>query len=204
MNIITYGCLQLCLCLVDKANSHEARVYRFERTGREWALLESYPAVVGRKGISWAKREGDLKTPAGVFRFGPVFGAEKVKLQMSYIQVVKGLEAVDDPKSLYYNKILFGSPDKDWVSAEDMTHELYKWGIVVEHNMNPSIPYLGSCIFYHLWRGPDEGTAGCTAMEESNLVKLIYWLNPAKKPLLVQLSANEYVKYALPWGLPAM
>ena len=62
---------------------------------------------------------------------------------------------------------------------------LYRWGIVVGHNP-ANQPGAGSCIFIHLWRGPGQPTAGCTAMSEENLPRILAWLDPALDPRLVQ------------------
>ena len=63
---------------------------------------------------------------------------------------------------------------------------LYKWGVVVDHNA-AAIPGAGSCIFLHIWKSSSAPTAGCTAMPESDLVRLLRWLDPARHPILIQL-----------------
>jgi L,D-peptidoglycan transpeptidase YkuD (ErfK/YbiS/YcfS/YnhG family) len=101
----------------------------------------------------------------------------------------------------------------DWNSSEHMrsTGELYRWGIVVGHNGmasevngNPSTPGGGSCIFLHIWRSPGQGTVGCTAMPQVELETLLTWLDPKRKPLLVQLPASEYGRLIDRWKLPAL
>jgi len=91
---------------------------------------------------------------------------------------------------------------------------LYKWGVVVEHNgtparvprwgprPQPTQPGAGSCIFLHIWRGPDAGTAGCTAMAEPALLDTIRWLDADKSPVLVQLPVAEYRRLKAVWTLP--
>ncbi|HYD53974.1 MAG TPA: hypothetical protein VEA99_15165, partial [Gemmatimonadaceae bacterium] len=60
----------------------------------------------------------------------------------------------------------------------------------------------GSCIFLHLWDGPQSVTAGCTAMEEPHLRALARWLDLARRPALVQLTAGAYAERREGWGLP--
>ena len=79
--------------------------------------------------------------------------------------------------------------------------ELYRWGIMVKHNWKP-YPGYGSCIFIHLWRGPGQGTAGCTAMAPQNMKSLLHWLDVKKYPLLIQLPEAEYEKLKKSWRLP--
>ena len=81
--------------------------------------------------------------------------------------------------------------------------EGYRWGLVVEHNSAPPAAGRGSCIFLHVWAGPDVGTAGCTALERPNLEALLRWLAPRRRPLLVQLPEAEYARLSRAWRLPA-
>ena len=82
--------------------------------------------------------------------------------------------------------------------------DLYRWGILVDHNANPPVPGGGSCIFMHMWRGPGQPTVGCTAMPQADLELLLGWLDPERKPLLVQLPAVQYQKLRHRWNLPRM
>jgi D-alanyl-D-alanine dipeptidase len=162
---------------------------------------------VGRKGMAWGsglhpepanlKKEGDGKSPAGVFSLGTAFGFTPFQdLKLPYLLIKEGIQAVDDPRSRYYNTIVeaMQTEDIDWKSAEIMTAypDLYKWGIVVNHNVSPTIPQDGSCIFIHVWQGNGEGTAGCTTMAEKDLCEILTWLDPSKVPLLIQFPRFIY------------
>jgi L,D-peptidoglycan transpeptidase YkuD (ErfK/YbiS/YcfS/YnhG family) len=162
------------------------------------------------------KKEGDGKAPAGVFALGAAFGYASQPLpglKMRYLSLSASIECVDDAGSKYYNRVVDRSAvAPDWNSSEHMrsTGELYRWGIVVGHNGmasevngNPSTPGGGSCIFLHIWRSPGQGTVGCTAMPQVELETLLTWLDPKRKPLLVQLPASEYGRLIDRWKLPA-
>ena len=200
---------------------------RFERGGvkGEWSRVgEGVPVAVGRRGLGWGvglvetgaeagprKREGDGKAPAGVFALGSAFGfvprAEAAWLRVPYIPLTSSVECVDDAASRHYNLIVdrLAAGDFDWNSSERMRSvELYRWGLVVRHNAAPTVAGRGSCIFLHVWAGPGKGTAGCTAMEESNLTELLRWLDQKKVPLLVQLPEGEYARLRKAWRLPAL
>jgi|GEM_PF-6521553 len=43
---------------------------------------------------------------------------------------------------------------------------------------------------------------GCTAMAQADLELLLGWLDPERKPLLVQLPAAQYQKLRHRWNLP--
>ena len=80
----------------------------------------------------------------------------------------------------------------------------YKIGVVVGYNASPPVKARGSCIFLHIWAGPDSHTAGCTALDETKLRDLILWADPTKRPLLVQLTRDAYTDLRTRYGLPAL
>jgi D-alanyl-D-alanine dipeptidase len=83
-----------------------------------------------------------------------------------------------------------------------MKSDVYKFGIFVDYNVKPAIPNMGSCIFMHIWGGSTEPTAGCTAMKESDILKLIGFLDKKKNPILVQVPESEYSKLKGMYKLP--
>jgi D-alanyl-D-alanine dipeptidase len=190
------------------------------RTGLAWGRgIGPAPTLPGP-----VKREGDGKSPAGAFELPFAFGyapkeecghdgrsargqhghdARDVKLP--YLPLTPDVVGVDDPKSKYYNQVIaMRQVARDWDSAETMLREdsLYKWGVFINHNTSPVVPGAGSCIFMHIWRGPDKPTAGCTAMSPGQIERIVRWLDPNAKPVLVQLPREAYARLAKPWGLP--
>jgi D-alanyl-D-alanine dipeptidase len=177
------------------------------------------PVVVGSAGLAWGhgvaagnndplKKEGDHKAPAGIFVLHSVFGyAPRAKTKMRYLALSPNIVGVDDPQSRYYNQLIDKSKIEkpDWRTAEEMFRkdDLYKWGVVVDHNVRAK-PGAGSCIFLHIWKNSVTPTAGCTAMSEKNLVDLIRWLDPASAPLLVQLPRPVYDQLRNEWKLPKL
>jgi D-alanyl-D-alanine dipeptidase len=96
-------------------------------------------------------------------------------------------------------------PRVDWNSAEHMREVAqYKIGVIVGYNAAPPVKGRGSCIFLHIWNGPDSHTAGCTAFDETKLRAVLMWLDPARLPLLVQLTTNDYANLRGRWKLPAL
>jgi len=218
------GSQQVLLVLTDGWDAVNGTMQRFERGPGDVAWRAIGPAVsvvVGKSGLAWGrgitsppgsgpvKREGDGKAPAGVFRLSSAFGQSREKppgWQLPYRYLDDNVECVDDAASASYNQLTTrgaGAP-AGWSSSEKMWQEpLYKWGVVVDHNVTPAVQAGGgSCIFLHTWKGPDRGTAGCTAMEEPALKTTIGWLAPARHPLLVQLPRAEYDRLKKAWGLP--
>jgi L,D-peptidoglycan transpeptidase YkuD (ErfK/YbiS/YcfS/YnhG family) len=218
------GARQVLLVLTDGWDAVSGTLQRFDRSSADgpWqAVGPAVPVVVGRSGLAWGsgvapvqapgpvKREGDGKSPAGVFRLSTAFGQTPDKpsaWQLPYRSLGDDVECVDDVRSASYNRLTTRSAAArvDWSSSEKMWQEpLYKWGVVVDHNASSQVqPAGGSCIFLHIWRGPGRGTAGCTATEESALTAVIAWLAPKPAPLLVQLPRAEYERLKSAWRLP--
>lgn len=115
-------------------------------------------------------------------------------------------QAVEDGQSRYYNRLVDAAriDDRDWKGSELMLRpdNIYRWGVMVEHNWK-AFPGGGSCIFMHIWRGPQHGTAACTAMPPEDMEDIVRWLDWQKHPLLVQLPAETYDTMKNQWGLPA-
>jgi D-alanyl-D-alanine dipeptidase len=141
-----------------------------------------------------------------VFEIGTAYGydAERKGVALPYVQATPELRCVDDPKSRHYNRIVStGDTAVDWKSAEYMRREdkLYAIAIVVEHNTQRIERGAGSCIFIHVWRGPESGMTGCTAMSMQTLEALANWLKP-NATALVALPRSEYDALRGPWQLP--
>ena len=79
--------------------------------------------------------------------------------------------------------------------------DLYRLGIIVDHNA-ARVPGDGSCIFLHIWSGPDSVTAGCTAMPAAALEAIAGWARIEDHPVLVQLPRAEYERLRDSWALP--
>jgi D-alanyl-D-alanine dipeptidase len=180
------------------------------------------PVVLGRNGLGWGigmhpphlsgpqKQEGDGRSPAGVFRLPYSFGyapPDAVRaIRLPYIQCTASVECVDDTNSAYYNivKDRRSLEKVDWKSSEKMklADDEYRLGVFVEHNSGPAEAGGGSCIFLHIWKGPDAPTSGCTAMSVGAMESLVGWLDPRSSPVLVQLPLPEYERFEQEWRLP--
>lgn len=216
-----------CLVVVSrdwKAKTALLRAYERKNSRSEWQIHgPAIPVVLGKTGLAWGhglvqpdggilppmKREGDNKAPAGVFRLGPAFGYAPARrarwVKLRYLPLTKQIEGIDDPRSRYYNQLVDRSKVRrvDWRSSEQMLREddLYKWGVLVRHN-TPAQPGAGSCIFLHIWKDATTLTSGCTAMSEQNLRSLLRWLDPAARPVLVQMPRQNYDSWRTRLKLP--
>lgn len=156
----------------------------YARSGGNWRRIQGpYPAALGRSGIAadGEKREGDGKTPAGVFELGPAFGyAATVPTKLPYRQAGADDVWVDDPSAPDYNRWTTRQATRA-ASFERMHRDdaLYELGVVIGYNAAPVRPGAGSAIFLHV-RAPGEATAGCVALDA-----------PAVRALVGQLDAKR-------------
>jgi D-alanyl-D-alanine dipeptidase len=218
---------QLIIVTTGSWTGVNARLCCFERSDAGWTRqMGPFDVVVGRQGLAWdgelqgiagegpVKREGDGKAPAGMFYLLHAMGhAAKPpdNVTFRYEQIQPDMHCVDDAGSAYYNRIVSESKlgpgaEERWKSSEQLSQmvEEYRWLIVVDYNRQDPKPGAGSCIFMHLWRSNEKGTAGCTAMAEQDLLVLLQWLRNEKNPLLVQLPGAEYERIWKIWGLPSL
>ena len=82
----------------------------------------------------------------------------------------------------------------DGTSAENMYIPQYNYGFVINYNTANRIPGKGSAIFFHVWSGPGQGTAGCTATAQNNVISILNWLNPSKNPVIIEGPMSEVIK----------
>jgi len=192
---------QAIVVLTDGPGVTVGTLQRFLLAGDRWqAVGEPIAVVVGRNGLAPVdqKKEGDGRSPSGVFTLSTAFGFEDPNdLRVPFLTLRPTTECVDDSSSRYYNEIVDRDEVRvvDWKSSEKMaTVEQYRMGLQVDFN-RPSMPRRGSCIFLHIWSGPSSTTAGCTAMKREDLDTLLHWLDPIANPRLVQYMRSE----APPW-----
>jgi L,D-peptidoglycan transpeptidase YkuD (ErfK/YbiS/YcfS/YnhG family) len=213
---------QLLVVITDNWDNYEGTLYGFKKQNHKWILQFSNAVVIGSKGMGTGegifplsidnapvKKEGDLKSPAGIFKIGTAFGYASYEdakwIKGSYIKASDTLICIDDIHSGYYNKLVKNDPEKkDWNSFEYMHRkdDYYKWGLFVNHNADKPLAGKGSCIFLHIWANDHEGTEGCTAMKEADMLRILHWINAKLAPILVQFPKAEYLQLAKKYNLP--
>lgn len=214
-------------CLVGVAegwNSSSVTLRLYEKSGRSWKPAgEAWKGRLGKNGLVWGKglnpvprgavtkKEGDNRSPAGVFAIGGAWGyasdiARNPKLP--YHQVTSRDLWVEDPESPQYNRFvtLDREPSTPWEKKQQMKQNdaAHALKLFIAHNAPPkATPNDGSAIFFHIWRRDGAAaTAGCTTMEKSKLQSLIARIDPTRQPVYVLLPDSEYQKFRGEWKLP--
>jgi L,D-peptidoglycan transpeptidase YkuD (ErfK/YbiS/YcfS/YnhG family) len=221
---VTINNRQLLVVRTAHWYASKATLDRYERDAKgHWAVVgEQFAAMIGRHGMAWGrglqeapekgllKREGDGKSPAGVFALTRAFGVEDALPSGShafpYLHATTTTYCVEDQRSGSYNQLIDSRTvtPRAWEKWSELRRPdgLFDWAIVVRQNEPEPRPGYGSCVFLHIWRGAGMPTAGCTAMPRDRVEALVKWLDPDAKPLLVQLPVKEYAARREAWDLP--
>ena len=139
--------------------------------------------AIGKKGIGYKRKEGDLITPSGQFKIKFVlFRKDRVKVltKLKKIVIKKNMGWCDDPKSTHYNKLVklpFAHKHEKLFKKEN----IYDIILVLNYNMNPIKKNKGSAIFIHVSKNNYKKTEGCIAIKKVNLIKLLKEINPNTK-----------------------
>lgn len=180
------------------------------------------PVSLGRNGMGWGrglhqrqksgplKREGDGRSPAGVFSLQSAFGVSEAMPNdahdFPYLHALASTYCVEDARSAHYNQVIDASEVRrtSWEKWSELRRSdgLFDWGIIVKQNAPDTVRGAGSCVFLHVWRGQGFPTSGCTAMPHDKIESVLRWLAPDAKPLLVQLPKPVYDGLRSAWALP--
>ena len=131
--------------------------------------------AIGKRGIRYKKREGDLITPKGQFKIKYVlYRKDRVKIssKLKKIVIKKNMGWCDDPKSKEYNKLIslpFNFKHEKLYKREN-TYDIV---LVLNYNMNPIKKNKGSAIFIHVTNNNYKSTEGCIAIKKNNLLKIL-------------------------------
>ncbi len=179
------GSRQVITVVANGYGTSAATLTAYQRDANGWTqAFGPWFAYVGRNGIApvGAKREGDGRTPSGVYGFDFMFGVDaNPGVRFAYRRIT-GTNIVwdDDPASPNYNEWIDTNFAPAGANPEPMDNTpSYLYGAVVAYN-EARTPGLGSAIFLHVSHGT--ATAGCVAVPIDELRSLLRWLDPAGAP----------------------
>jgi len=141
---------------------------------------------IGKRGIGYKKKEGDLLTPIGKYKIKYVLyrkdRVKKVQSKLKKIVIKKNMGWCDDPRSNKYNKLI-KLPSKFRCEKLYKRKNVYDIILVLNYNMHPVLKNKGSAIFIHIASKNYKKTEGCIAIKKIHLLKIIK-----------ELKNNTYVK----------
>jgi L,D-peptidoglycan transpeptidase YkuD (ErfK/YbiS/YcfS/YnhG family) len=170
---------------VKQRSTITADIYLCEKSGDRYVRDSGpYKARLGVNGTSASKREGDGKTPKGVFWMRDGFGtSSNPGLKKDWTKVTRDHVWVDGDatKAEGYNAMQLKS--KGYEGESLYQPKPYKYAQVIGYN-EARTPGKGSAIFLHA-NTDSMKTAGCVSMYESSLVKTMKWEDSTKTKIVV-------------------
>lgn len=214
---------QAIVVTTPKWTEFRGKVQRYEWEGAgPWRAVGNAMAVaIGRRGLAWGrglhpdglpgptKREGDTKSPAGVFELADAYGyavAPPPGTTWPYGRLTQGWKCIDDPRQEGYNTLIM--PDAYYAEAPTVAWDgvrrdvVFDMFVVVKHNTDPVVPAAGSCVLIHPWTNAQTPTQGCTSMSKNSLQTVLGWLSPKLHPVLIQMPEEALSTVARAWGIP--
>ena len=146
-----------------------------------------FKCCIGKNGSSLKKKEGDKKTPKGLFSIGDLyFRPDRIKnpkTNLKKIIIKKNMGWCDDvnyPK--YYNKLMKTNNN---IKHEKLYREDNKYNllILIKYNFTKPIVQNGSCIFLHI-TDDYRPTAGCIALKEKDFLIMLKLISRKTKILI--------------------
>ena len=178
---------QAVVVTAERYGTTTATLTAYQREGDGWRrAFGPWSANLGTRGLAppGEKREGDGRTPSGVYGFDFFFGvAPDPGVTFPYRRVTNRIVWDDDPASPLYNTWVDLDRQQAGAEPEPMfVRPAYDHGAVIAYNTDRT-PGLGSAIFLHVSNGGP--TAGCVSLPAGQLVEILRWLDPGRSPKIV-------------------
>ena len=157
---------------------------------RKYLTFENYKVkcAIGKRGIAYKKKEGDLITPKGSFKIKFLLfrkdRIKKIQTKLKKIKIKKNMGWCDDPRSIKYNKLV-NLPFKYNCEKLYKKENIYDLILVLNYNMTPTRKNKGSAIFIHVARKDYKKTEGCIAIKKNHLLEILKKINKRTKVKIV-------------------
>jgi L,D-peptidoglycan transpeptidase YkuD (ErfK/YbiS/YcfS/YnhG family) len=143
-----------------------------------------FKCCIGKNGITSKKKEGDLKTPRGVYKLGDLYyrkdRVKKPDTNLICKSLKKGMGWCNDFLDKdNYNKII---SIKITPKSEKLFRVDYKYDYLIPilYNTEKRVPKKGSAIFLHLTKNY-KSTAGCVALKKKDFLIILKLINKKTK-----------------------
>ena len=146
-----------------------------------------FKCSIGKNGKTTKKKEGDNKTPKGLYTLGPLYYRKdrlpKLSTKLKKIEIMKNFGWCDDVKSKFYNKPIKTNINvrHEKLYRNDKKYDLL---IPIEYNSKKPKKNKGSAIFLHLTSNYKK-TQGCVAIKEKDMLILLNLINKKTKIKIV-------------------
>ncbi len=153
---------------------------------KKYLTFNNYKAkcAIGKRGIAYKKKEGDLITPKGIFKIRYILyrkdRVKKIQTKIKKIAIKKDMGWCDDPRSKDYNKLikLPYAYNFEKLFRKENNYDII---LILNYNMSPVIKNKGSAIFIHVAKKNYKKTEGCIALKKIHLLKILKKINKNTK-----------------------
>jgi L,D-peptidoglycan transpeptidase YkuD (ErfK/YbiS/YcfS/YnhG family) len=144
----------------------------------------AFPVALGRGGILANKREGDGGTPRGNFRLRRLWWrADRFPRPVTRLPArpIGGNDAwCEDPAARRYNRPIKMTDGQSGDRLRRPDH-LYDFIMEIDHNTRPRVSGRGSAVFIHVAKPGLAPSAGCVAMPQDRLRRLLEKVSTATR-----------------------
>ena len=146
-----------------------------------------FKCCIGKKGLTNNKKEGDNKTPKGIFKIENLYfrkdRKEKPLTLLKCVKIKKNMGWCNDiryPKK--YNKLI---KIEKKIKHEKLKRKDNKYDLLIpiKYNFYKPRKKLGSCIFIHLTNNY-KPTAGCIALKKKDFLIMLKLINKNSKIII--------------------
>jgi L,D-peptidoglycan transpeptidase YkuD (ErfK/YbiS/YcfS/YnhG family) len=186
--VIDHKTSQVIVVNPIRANKTRCQLDFWQKNDQSWRRVYRYDCVLGRSGVidGALKREGDGHTPAGIYPLTESFGYYPQELiSFNYRMVTKDDLWIDDVQSPDYNTWVKAPTSAKSFEVLRRDDQQYALAVVIDYNRSPILPSKGSAIFMHVWRRYNHPTAGCVALSERHLRRMMNKLNIQENPVMM-------------------
>jgi L,D-peptidoglycan transpeptidase YkuD (ErfK/YbiS/YcfS/YnhG family) len=135
-----------------------------------------FRCCIGKNGLTKKKREGDKKTPIGLFKIENLYfrkdRKDKPKTLLKCVEIKKNMGWCNDVRfPNKYNKLI---KIQKKIKYEQLRRKDYKYDLLIpiKYNFDKTTAGLGSCIFIHLTKNY-QPTAGCVGLKEKDFLIML-------------------------------
>ncbi len=140
-----------------------------------WEMAFEVPCHYGKNGLSADRHDGDGTTPIGLFKVLYCFGnAPDPGAGMTYREVQRTSYWSGEKED--YNTWVEVEPGSREMKRSEYLYKFkisYKYAMAIDFNTNPVVWGKGFAIFIHCDYLDDQTTAGCVAIEEKYMLRLV-------------------------------
>ncbi len=185
-NLTTLKDTNSLVCVIGSGSSDCTVSYHKKDRNGKWVQVFRVDGDCGSQGIDYQKREGDNKTPAGLYSFTLAFGLKSDPgAFLEYRKITENDYWINDINSPYYNTWVNSSDTPGEYSSEHLIEHNPSYNYALNINYNPNnTPGLGSAIFLHCYNGSGF-TSGCVAIPEKNMKTLVKEVDTSTRILIV-------------------